>query len=148
MSKALFAVANPLVETVLRSPLHPLMSRNTIVLEFRGRKSGKRFTTPVSYHEEEGRLHCFTDPAFRWWRNLREGAEVRVLLRGEWHAGKSEVFVGEPEQVREQLRRFLEASPRDAAHSGVRLDEAGRPVAADLDRASESLVFVRIERVA
>ena len=59
MSKALYSLINPVVKVILRSPLHGLMSRNTILLEFKGRKSGKIYSTPVSYHDTDGALHCF-----------------------------------------------------------------------------------------
>ena len=46
------------------------MSSNTLLLEFRGRKSGRALSTPISYHVDEGSDHCFTNRNFGWWRNL------------------------------------------------------------------------------
>lgn len=43
---------NPLVALVLKSPMHPLMSGSTMLLTFAGRKSGKQYTTPISYARE------------------------------------------------------------------------------------------------
>jgi hypothetical protein len=34
---------------ILRSPLHGLMSRKTLMLGFTGRRSGQRYTIPMSY---------------------------------------------------------------------------------------------------
>ena len=76
MSKALYSVINPLVKLILSTPLHGLMSRNTLLLEFKGRKSGKSYTTPVSYHATNDSVHCFTDRANKWWHNLRGSAEI------------------------------------------------------------------------
>ena len=67
MSKALYSVINPVVKFILSSPLHGLMSRNTVLLEFKGRKSGEIYTTPVSYHATNGHIQCFTDKANKWW---------------------------------------------------------------------------------
>ena len=43
---------NPIVKFVLQSPMHPLMSSNTMLLTFPGRKSGKPYTTPINYARE------------------------------------------------------------------------------------------------
>lgn len=64
MSNLLYKVINPIVKGLLRSPLHGLMSKNTMLIEFKGRKSGRMFTTPVSYHIEGDRVHCFTSQEF------------------------------------------------------------------------------------
>jgi len=42
-------VMNRIPATVLRSPLHPMMSGKYLLLSFTGRKSGRRYTTPVAY---------------------------------------------------------------------------------------------------
>ena len=40
MNKTLYSVINPLVNFILSSPLHGLMSRNTVILEFHGPEPG------------------------------------------------------------------------------------------------------------
>ena len=145
MSKTLYALINPVVKSILRSPFHGLMSRNTALLEFKGRKSGKTYTTPVSYHAPSvDRVHCFTEKRNRWWRNLAHGDEVRVTLRGLDTSGKPTVVADGSPQAREALRDFFIATPRDASIAGVAFDGEGRPVEADLAKASESLVWISI----
>lgn len=81
---------NPIAKTILRSPLHGLLSRQLLLITFTGRKSGHIFTTPAMY-EQEGemlRLHVGSP----WWKNLRDGATVRVRLRGTEHAATTEVL--------------------------------------------------------
>lgn len=83
---------NPIAKTILRSPLHGLLSRQLLLMTFTGRKSGNSFTTPAMY-EQEGdmlRLHV----GYPWWKNLRGGATVHVCLRGKGHIATTEV-VGE-----------------------------------------------------
>ena len=145
MSNALYALLNPVVKSLLRSRLHGLMSSNTMLLEFRGRKTGNTYVTPVSYHETDGRLHCFTDRESKWWRNLQSGDEVTLTLRGTRRIGKPTVLDDGSDRVAEALRDFLIASPRDASHSGVALDDDGRPRPSDVAEASKRLVFVSIE---
>jgi len=145
MSKALYSLINPVVSFVLRSPLHGLMSHNTVLLGFKGRKSGKTYTIPVSYHATNGHLHCFTDRSNQWWRNLRYGDEVQLTLRGHRVAGKPAVHTGGASEVQTALRDFLIATPRDASHAGVAFDADGQPVASDVVEASKHLVFISIE---
>ncbi len=145
MSKLLYSVINPIVKFVLRSPLHGLMSRNTVLLEFKGRKSGKSYTIPVSYHATGGQIHCFTEKTNQWWRNLRHGDEVQLTLYGRKVVGTPSVLVDGSAQVQDALAEFLIATPRDASHAGVAFGGDGRPVASDVVEASKHLVFISIE---
>ena len=145
MSKTFYSVINPVVKFVLRSPFHGVMSRNTMLLEFKGRKSGKSYATPVSYHTADGHLHCFTDKRNRWWHNLKLGEEVTLTLRGRRVVGKPTVMADGSPSMQAALRDLLIASPRDASSAGVAFDEAGLPVATDIAEASKRLVFISIE---
>jgi len=140
-----YSVINPVVKTLLCSPFHRLMSRNTVLIEFQGRKSGKTFQMPVSYHEAQDRVHLFTDLSNVWWRNLESGADVKLQLRGRAQGGKSHVTVGATPEKQEALTAFLVASPRDAAHARVGFDADGRPSAPDIAHATERLVHISIE---
>lgn len=141
MSALLYRVINPLVVGVLRSPLHPLLSGNTVVVYYRGRRSGRALHTPVSYHQHNGELHCFAGRSHRWWCNLEGGPQVSVLLRGRRMEAVAEVIRDAPAVLLPRLRDFLRAVPRDAAHAGVRL-ENGEPASADLAAAAPALVHV------
>ena len=46
-----FRLVNPLTRAIARSPLHPLISDNIVVLIFPGIKSGRIYSIPVSYLE-------------------------------------------------------------------------------------------------
>jgi deazaflavin-dependent oxidoreductase (nitroreductase family) len=102
------------MRAVLASPWHPRHSHNTVVLEVVGRRSGRRYRLPVSYVEDRGDLLVFVDEADRkvWWRNLRGGAPVRVLLRGRWQARRADVAGDDdPKRLAEALARFAAAWP-------------------------------------
>ncbi|MBN2113454.1 MAG: nitroreductase family deazaflavin-dependent oxidoreductase [Acidimicrobiia bacterium] len=102
------------MRAVLASPRHRRHSHDTLVLEVTGRRSGKRYRIAVSYVEAGGDLLVFVDEADakRWWRNLRGGAPVRVLLRGRWQTARAHV-VGDddPTALAEALARFVAAWP-------------------------------------
>jgi len=41
-------VMNKFPALLLRSPLHALVSKSTLLITFTGRKSGKKYTTPIT----------------------------------------------------------------------------------------------------
>lgn len=88
---------NRLVEVLLRSPAHPLVSRRLVLISVTGRRTGAEHTFPVAYQESDGAL---TIPVMwperkLWWRNLREGAGVRLRLRGAERTGQARARVEE-----------------------------------------------------
>lgn len=144
MSKKLYRVINPVVKKILRSPLHGFLSQNTLLLEFTGRKSGRKLSTPVSYHSSGGVAHCFTRKSFVWWKNLNSGEAVYVTIKGERHLVNPEVEAENSEIKGQALRHFLRAVPRDAPHSGVSLDANGDPSLDDIQRVVSDMVYVRL----
>jgi len=85
-----FTRLNPVLRAILRSRLHPLLSRGLLLLTFTGRKTGKRFTIPVGYQaEESGVLTVMASeaPKKQWWKNYRESGPVEVRLRGRTRTG-------------------------------------------------------------
>ena len=136
---------NPFVKLLLRSPLHGIMSDNVILVTFTGRKSGKRYVTPVSYVREGNTITFLTHGS--WWKNLRVkgGTGVRVLLRvrgrdveGEAHA------TDDPKAVGEGIRAVLKEVPRDARFYGVRLNPDGEPDPGDTFRAAREAAVVKV----
>jgi uncharacterized protein len=85
----LMRLANTAPALILRSPLHPLLSRRFLLLSLRGRRTGQRYTLPIAYVQRDDDLVLTTDS--RWWRNLRGGAPVEVLLKGHWLQGQADV---------------------------------------------------------
>ena len=80
---AVFPKINPLARALLRSPLHGLMSRHVIVLCFEGRRTGKRYETPVAYRRaDDGALEALTSVHGAWLRNLEPGALATVVHCG------------------------------------------------------------------
>ncbi len=80
LPKWAYRILNPTMIAIMRSPLHGLLSGALMLLAFKGRKSGKRYTIPVGYMQENNRLYVFSHAP--WWRNL-PGQPVSVRLRGK-----------------------------------------------------------------
>jgi hypothetical protein len=137
----LFAIINPTVRLLLRSPLHFLWSRNLMLITFTGRKNGRTFTTPVRYLKTDNEIRCFTSAENKWWRNLRGGANINLLVRGQCICCYARPVADEP-TVRSALSDFLSRFPQDSPYYGIRLDRQKKPLAIDLDRASRETIMV------
>jgi hypothetical protein len=81
--------ANPVVRAVLSSPLHPLLSRGLALITVTGVRTGRRYTFPVAYRRDGDRVlvGVGAPERKRWWRNLREGGRVELLIRGRCYQG-------------------------------------------------------------
>ena len=77
---ALLKMGNPLVRTLLGSPLHGMLDDSFLVLHLTGRKTGRRYNIPVGYVDMEGKLIVVT--VARWRVNLRGGADIEVTRHG------------------------------------------------------------------
>jgi len=110
----LIRLLNPAMAWLLRSRMHGITSKTIMLLTFTGRKSGKEYTTPVSYVRDGDRVRVMT--GFPWWRNLRDGEEVAMLIAGVEHRGSATAVVDDRERVEEALADFLERVPLDKVY--------------------------------
>ena len=63
--RAVVRVVNPVVRRLLTSPLGSRLPATLHLLEFTGRRSGRRFSVPVGVHEVAGGPVAFTEAAWR-----------------------------------------------------------------------------------
>jgi F420H(2)-dependent quinone reductase len=92
---------NRAVALLLRSRLHPLVSRRLMLISVTGRRTGRQHSFPVAYQES---AQLLTIPVLwperkLWWRNLLDGAPVQLRLRGEHRTGQAHARVGDDDQV-------------------------------------------------
>jgi hypothetical protein len=75
---------NPLLVALLRSRLHWPLSAALMAVTVTGRRSGRRYTIPVGYHDVgDAIVVMVSDAAHRqWWRNFHGGAPATLWLRG------------------------------------------------------------------
>ena len=78
-------IVNRVVSAVLRSRFHGLLDRRVLLLSFSGRTSGRWFTVPVGYSRRGNTIMVSTRSA--WSQNLRGGAWVILVLRGQEFSG-------------------------------------------------------------
>lgn len=137
---------NPLIVGLLRSPLHGLLSRDLLVLTYSGRRSGTRYTLPLSYVTLRDNLYLCTRTTF-WWKNLRDGGDVEVVLRGQAITMTPTVLDPHSTEALDGMRAFLTNNPG----TGVKLYNVargsdGRPDETDLAREVVRSVVVRLTK--
>ncbi len=113
-----------------------------MLITFTGRKSGRRFTTPVRYIRDGETVRCFTSAENQWWRNLRGGAEVVLRIEGQDTPYHAEAVENDPDTVKEWLQTYLGLFPQDAAYHDIRINKDKSLVADDLEKASRSAIMV------
>ena len=93
---ALLRIVNPVLRTVLQSPLHRALSSGLMLLHVRGRKSGRVYVFPVGRYELDGQLVASAGGA--WRRNLAGGAKLEVTLDGRRHHAHGDL-VDDPHEI-------------------------------------------------
>ena len=138
--RTLLPAVNRLMRAWLRSGCHRPISSSMMVLTFEGVRSGRTYSFPVGYAEDERGLVTFT--RFRWWKNFREARPVSVRLRGREVPGFAFAET-DPEWVRERFAYYLKRNPQDDKYFGVRVGRDGRANPPELIRAAGRLVMIR-----
>lgn len=138
----LFVIINPVMRILLRSPLHFIASESLLLMSYTGRRSGRRYTTPLRYVRDGDTIRCFTSKDTKWWRNLEDGAQVVLRIRGA-DAHYAATLVGnDPKTTRELLVNYLAEHPQDAAYHNVRLGSDKQPLAEDLEEAARNSIIM------
>jgi hypothetical protein len=136
-------VANPVLRTVLRSPLHVVASDRLLLLSYEGRISGERFTTPVAYERDDREfvVTTFREPV-AWWRNFRAGHPGTLWVRGQ-AIGVEGRAVTDTDEIADWLEELARRRrTRILDFFGVCAD-ASRD---EFEGAAESVVIVRFAR--
>ena len=96
---------NPLLRLLLRTPVLGSAGKSMMVLSFTGRKSGRRYSVPVSAHRIDNNLYALAGAP--WRLNFRGGAPAGVLHAGKTTTMHSEL-IEDPPAVAALYRRSAE----------------------------------------
>jgi deazaflavin-dependent oxidoreductase (nitroreductase family) len=135
---------NPMMTWLLKSPFHSFISKSTMLITVTGRKSGKTISTPTNYLRDGNMLWVISWRERRWWRNLRGGAKVRVLLAGKSVEGRGQVIEDE-KAVAQNLSNYYCKVPQYAKYVKIGLDAEKHPILTDCERLAQKMVVVKIE---
>lgn len=116
--------ANRIIAWLLRSPLHQMMSKNTLLLTYIGRKSHQTITLPVNYINDETGFSVLSWKKRMWWRNLRGRAAVTLVVAGKTIEARGEVEEG-IKAVVAGLQAHLQQSPALATAFHLTCEEDG-----------------------
>lgn len=134
---------NTTMKFMLRSPLHGMVSKTVLLITFTGRKSGKTYTTPVSYSQEDGQVTIFTHAT--WWKNLSSGTPVTLRIQGREFQGLADPVAEDKGAVAAGLAAHLRKVPSDAKYYNVTFDDRGDPRSDEVAQAVQSVVMIPIQ---
>lgn len=142
----LYATLNPPMRALLRSPIHGVASKHLCILSYRGRRSGRKFETPLSFMREGNLVRLLSSRETRWWLNFKdEAVDVEVEIARETFKGKALSILEDGDRLRNGVRTFLTEVPRDAVVYGIKLDGDRKPRESDIETAAGHVVLVEIE---
>ncbi len=133
--------ANSLMKWAVTTPgIQGWVGQGVALLTFTGRRTGKNYDIPVSYHREGDVVTVVTKKVRTWWRNFESPIEVTIRLAGEDHRGLAEVTTDQ-DQALEFMVEYLAKRPVDAKAYGLAKDEITREKIA---RIVPHIVLIRI----
>ena len=133
----LWFLINPVVAFLARSPLHFLISHQVLIIQFKGRKSGKQYLVPVSYHEHESFYTCVTLRSNIWWRNLKEVSHTKIWLKGTLKNAQIDLEFNNDQIIESTLRDLVTNNRVDAYFAKIKLNKDGSPDSDDLIQAGK-----------
>ena len=139
---------NTIVIWLLQSPFHGLMSRNTALIGYEGRKTGKRYIVPVNFvhvtGEDGDHLLITSERRRTWWRNLRGGSPVNLRLAGMRLTAPAR-SLEEIQEVEDGLNAYFAHAPGSTRYFNVGLDESGGPRKEDIARVAQERVIIDVD---
>jgi deazaflavin-dependent oxidoreductase (nitroreductase family) len=135
---------NDFVTFFLRTPLHVFMG-DTMLITVTGRRTGRKYSTPVGFYRENGYLWVMTNRDRTWWRNVREGAEVSLLMRGKTVNAFAEAELDE-KAVEARMLEYIRQIPMAAKPLGIRIENK-IPNKDDVRRAAGVRLFVKVKPI-
>jgi len=109
---------NPLVVVLYRVGLLPLfgVSRTVMLLTTKGRKSGKRRSTPIGYFTIGGVMHLFSawGKSSSWYKNLLANPQDVWVQVGMHQRAVRARALQEPAEIQRTLEQFVTESPAQA----------------------------------
>jgi len=133
---------NDFVTFFLRTPLHVFMG-NTMLITVTGCKTGRKYSTPVGFYREGDCLWVITSRDRTWWRNVKNGADISLLLKGKTVNAVAEAEL-DGQAVEARLLDYVRHVPMAAKPLGIRMENK-IPNAEDIRCVAKDRLFVKIK---
>jgi hypothetical protein len=133
---------NDFVKFLLRTPLRVFMG-NTMLITVTGLKTGKKYSTPVGFYRENGNLWVLTSRNRTWWRNVKNGADVALLLKGMPIKAFAQAEL-DAQAVETRMVDYVQHVPMAAGSLGIRVENKA-PNMGDIARVAKDRLFVKIK---
>ncbi len=138
------STSNRFMTFMLRLPFHVFMG-GIMQITVTGRKSGRAISTPVNYVRDGETLIVTSRVNRTWWKNLRGGAPVKLLLNGKTYRADATV-IEDRQAVEKELLRFFRLTKRTIA--GIHLASDGQPTKPEkFERVVQTRVIVEISNL-
>jgi len=133
---------NDFVKFFLRTPLHVFMG-DTMLITVTGLKTGKKYSTPVGFYRENGNLWVLASRNRTWWRNVKNGADVSLLLKGKPIKAFAQAEL-DTRSVETRMVEYIQHMPIAARSLGIRVENKA-PNMGDITRVAKDRLFVKIK---
>ena len=137
---SIYDLINPGMNRLLRSPWHHLLSKRIMTVSYLGRKSGKRFNTPISYYRSGDKVYCFTNGVWRY--NFSTATAATLRIAGSDYPASGKVFDGGREQQVDIMRAYFKAVPQDKKFYGIKGGADDEPSRTEVEQALASIVII------
>lgn len=137
-------VLNPILNTILKSPLHSLLSEHSLVIRYTDREFGKESSFPAYYVQDGNSLYVLIDKSEECWRSLKNGANVKITVRGTEQRGWAEKF-RDDDTVIKSFISLLKAVPELLTELDISKDASGAYSKDDMLRALEQHYLLKID---
>lgn len=111
-----------------------------MIVSYRGRKSGKRYNTPISYYRNGDKVYCFTNGVWRYNFNSDSAATLRIA--GKDLSARGKVFAGHRAQQIDLMSAYFKAVPQDKKFYGIKGGAGDEPTRTHVAQALGSIVII------
>lgn len=135
---------NRMMSFWLRTPgLHRMLSGSMCLLTFTGRKSGKRYTTPVGYTRDGDCLTVMTKRFRSWWHNFETPVPVQVQMGQKTFQGEAQAITDDT-TITPIFAHILTQDPRQASFYGLTVSADGKPNIDQIREIAPKLVIIQV----
>ena len=135
---------NALMKVLLRTPgVQSRLGRSFALLTWTGRRSGRRFTTPVAYTRDNAEVVVVTKRSRSWWLNFADRPEVELRLAGDVVRGNARARLDD-EATLPKLIELIERTGGAKRYYGIEPGPDGRIDEADARAILPQLAVIEV----